>query len=146
MIEIKLISPEDTYKIRRVILRKNIPLSEKSEGDFDKDTFHLGAFIEGELISVATLIKNESSFFEGSQYRLRGMATSENYQGKGLGKKLILKAEEILKERKVDVLWFNARIVALEFYKKLGYKIIGEEFDIQFIGTHYTMSKKFKNV
>ena len=145
MIEIKLISAEDTYEIRKRMLRKNIPLTEKTEGDFEENTFHLGAFIDDKLVSVATFVENKNSHFQGNQYRLRGMATGENYQGKGLGRKLILKAEEILKERKVDVLWFNARVVALDFYKKLGYKTIGEEFDIQYIGGHFNMYKKFTN-
>jgi ribosomal protein S18 acetylase RimI-like enzyme len=145
MIEIKLISAEETYEIRKEILRKNIPLTEKTEGDFKESTFHLGAFIDGELVSVATFVENKNSYFKGNQYRLRGMATDRVYQGKGLGRKLILKAEEILKVRKADVLWFNARIGALDFYKKLGYEIIGEEFDIQYIGGHFNMYKKFTN-
>ena len=145
MIEIKLISAEETYEIRKKILRKNIPLTEKTQGDFEENTFHLGAFMKGKLVSVATFVENENSFFQGNQYRLRGMATDEDYQGKGMGRKLILKAEEILKERKADVLWFNARIVAVDFYMKLGYKIIGEEFDIQYIGGHFIMYKKFAN-
>ncbi|MFT7497450.1 MAG: ribosomal protein S18 acetylase RimI-like enzyme [Porticoccaceae bacterium] len=145
MIEIKLISAEETYEIRKEMLRKNIPLTEKTEGDFKESTFHLGALIDGELVSVATFVENKNPYFQGNQYRLRGMATDKVYQGKGLGRKLILKAEEILKVRKADVLWFNARIGALDFYKKLGYEIIGEEFDIQYIGGHFNMYKKFTN-
>ena len=92
---------------------------------------------------MATFVEKDNSYFQGKQFRLRGMATSENHQGKGMGRKLILKAEGILKERKVDILWFNARIVALDFYSKLGYEIIGEQFDIQYIGVHFNMYKKF---
>ncbi len=69
------------------------------------------------------------------------MATLDEYQGKGLGKELILKVEEVLKEKNVDVLWCNARVVALGFYKKLGFKIKGSKFDILLIGYHYEMLK-----
>ena len=143
MIEIKLISAEETYEIRKRVLRKNISLTEKTDGDFDDNTFHIGAYLDGKLGSVSTYVVEGNSYFSGLQYRLRGMATDENYQGNGLGKKSILRAEEILKERRVDVLWFNARIVALGFYKKLGYEIIGEGFDIKYIGSHFNMYKKF---
>lgn len=142
MIEVKLISAEESYKIRKEILRKNITLTEKIKGDFDEKTFHLGAFYMNNLLGVATFMKNENSNFEGVQYRLRGMAVLENYQGKGIGKKLITKAITLLKNRKVDVLWCNARIIAINFYKKIGFKVKGSVFDIPLIGSHYVMYKK----
>jgi len=146
MIEIKFIFTEETYKIRKEILRRGIPLTEKNDDDFDETTFHLGAFIDGRLVSVATFMQNDHHYFDGFQYRLRGMATLDEYQGKGLGKGLILKAEEVLKEKNVDVLWCNARVVAIDFYKKAGFKIKGSKFDIEFIGDHYEMYKMLKDV
>ncbi len=142
MIEVKYISAEDTYQIRKQILRKNSPLSEKTEGDFDKNTFHLGAFNDTKLVSVATFMQNNCPHFEGVQYRLRGMATLENHQQKGFGKLLIKRAEIILKERRATVLWCNARIGALNFYKRLSFKTKGSKFDIQYIGLHYIMYKQ----
>ena len=145
MIEIKFISAEETYQIRKEILRKNIPLSEKTEGDFDKNTFHLGAYYNNRLVCVATFMQSDSSYFSGNQYRLRGMATQEEFQGKGFGRRLILKAETVLNERKATVLWCNARVAALNFYKKIGFKTIGTAFDIHLIGPHYVMFKKMIN-
>ena len=40
------------------------------------------------------------------------------------------------------MLWCNARLVAVEFYKYNGFKIIGNLFDIAGIGPHYYMYKK----
>jgi len=40
------------------------------------------------------------------------------------------------------MVWCNARLVAVEFYKSIGFKIIGDLFDIQGIGPHYYMYKK----
>lgn len=146
MIEIKFISTEETYEIRKEILRRNITLTEKNEDDFDESTFHLGAFIDTKLVSVATFMQNNHHYFDGFQYRLRGMATLDEYQGKGFGRKLISRAEEVLKEKNMDVLWCNARVVALDFYKKSGFKIKGSKFDITLIGNHYVMYKILKNV
>ena len=42
----------------------------------------------------------------------------------------------------VDVLWCNARMVAIRFYKSLGFKIIGDIFNIEGIGPHYYMYKE----
>lgn len=143
MIQIKEIETSDTYKIRKKILRNGILLTEKIEGDFDDMTLHMGAFVNGKLVSVATYLQNNSSRFSGLQYRLAGMATLNMHQKKGIGKTIILESLKILADRKVEVLWCNARIVALDFYKKTGFEIVGKEFEIPLIGGHYIM---YKNV
>ncbi len=53
----------------------------------------------------------------------------------------ILHLKLIKIQKKCDVLWCNARLVALEFYTVLGFKIIGPEFNIKDIGPHYKMYK-----
>ena len=54
----------------------------------------------------------------------------------------MLRAFEEIKKKKGTLLWCNARIIAVEFYKKIGFQIKGEEFDIPDIGKHYFMYKK----
>ncbi len=139
MIEIRFISAEETYGIRKEMLRRNIDLSEKNDDDYNDTSFHLGAFIDGKLVSVATFMQNDNENFNGVQYRLRGMATLDNYQGKGLGRMLIIEAVKKLESMDVNILWCNARSGALKFYKKIGFKTIGTEFDIHLIGPHYVM-------
>ena len=141
MITIKPISVEETYKIRKEILRNNIPLTEKIDGDFDKTTLHLGLFIDDTLVCVATFMQNDSSYFKGLQYRLRGMATLNKYQHKGFGKLILQEAEQLLKQRNVAILWCNARVVALNFYRNCDFEIIGDEFDVHLVGPHFVMFK-----
>ncbi len=140
--EIKLITAPETYALRLQELRKNMTLSEKIPGDFDESTVHLGLFEDDQLACIATFMPASSDLFKEKQYRLRGMATDEAHQKKGYGKAVLLKAEELLKERGIDLIWCNARVVALGFYMKLGYEIIGEEFDIPQIGGHFVMFKR----
>ena len=140
--KIKEITAEQTYELRKIELRKNMSLSSQFRGDLDADTFHLGLFINNELVSIVSFMRSDYKEFTEKQFQLRGMATKENYQGKGFGKMLITKSEELLKEKEVIIVWCNARIVALDFYKKQGFKIIGKEFDIPQIGGHFVMYKK----
>lgn len=140
--KIKEITAEQTYELRKIELRKNMSLSSQFSGDLDADTFHLGLFINNELVSIVSFMRSDYKEFTEKQFQLRGMATKENYQGKGFGKMLITKSEELLKEKEVIIVWCNARIVALDFYKKQGFKIIGKEFDIPQIGGHFVMYKK----
>ncbi len=142
MIQIKEISAEETFPIRLEVLRKNIPLSFEFNGDFDSDTIHLGAFKNDKLIAVSSYMKANYKDFEGNQYQLRGMATLTEYQGFGAGKLMLQKAVQILKEKNSNLLWCNARIAAVEFYKKQGFQTFGEKFDISYVGNHYVMFKK----
>ena len=144
MIHIKEITAEETFPIRLEVLRKNIPLPHEFNGDFDSETFHLGAFKKEELIAVSSYMKASNKNFEGSQYQLRGMATLTEYQGFGAGKLMLEKAVQILKEKNSNVLWCNARIAAVEFYKKQGFRTIGEKFEILPVGEHYVMFKELK--
>lgn len=142
MVTIKKINAKDTYPIRLEVLRKNIPLPFEFNGDFDEDTFHLGVFKNNELIAVSSYMKSKNEKFSGEQYQLRGMATLKEYQGVGAGKLMMKKAHEILEEKRIDCLWCNARVVAVDFYKKQGLETVGEMFEIPKVGPHYVMVKK----
>ncbi len=141
-LKIGQISIEETYPIRKEVLRKNIPLPYKFDDDFDKNTFHLGVFYNKKLVSISSFIKAKNEFLSGEQYQLRGMATINSQQKKGIGSMIIKEAIELLKKIKVDVLWCNARVSAVNYYKKHGFQIIGSEFDVKHIGKHFVMYKK----
>ena len=144
MIKIKNITASDTYPIRLEVLRKNIPLPFKFKGDFDSDTFHLGVFKNDKIIAASSFMKVKNKNFKGSQFHLRGMATLNEFQGLGAGKLMMKEALLILNSMNIDYLWCNARIVAVNFYKKLGLQTIGEKFMIPYIGDHYIMFIKLK--
>ncbi len=141
--EVKIIQASETFPVRIEVLRKGIPLPYEFPGDFDENTTHFGLFISDKLVSVATVLISSHAYFEGHQFQLRGMATLSKYQGKGIGSVLLKHIIEFVKTNKAEVLWFNARIKALRFYQKLGFEIIGPEFDILHVGGHYVMYKKF---
>ena len=143
MANIRFINAEETYPIRREVLRKNIDLPYKLEGDFDKDTIHLGAYIDEELVSIVTLINRRKELLKGEQFQLRGMGTLSEYRGKGYGKLLVRRSEEYLISRGIQTIWCNARTEAIGFYKSLNYNTIGEPFNVPKIGIHYLMFKEF---
>lgn len=133
---ITFISSEETFPLRRAVLRKNMPNEpHQFNGDDDEATMHLGYYENDVLIGVVTLMKN------GTIAQLRGMAVAEEHQGKGVGRALIERAEVILKKEHFTKIWMNARENAVLFYEKQGYSIEGELFIIKPIGFHYLMSK-----
>lgn len=141
---IKEVKASNIRRTRHRNLRQGKPYSTTSyKRDDESTTFHLACLLNNEAISCATFYPENNSFFAKEKaYRLRGMATDLEYRKKGIGKKIMLQAVEKIKKKKGTLLWCNARLVAVDFYKKLGLQIKGEEFDISDIGPHYLMYKK----
>lgn len=138
---IKKITAEETIPIRHRILRKGMPVSScYFEGDNLPETFHLGLFLEDKLIGIATYLENRRKLSE-NELQLRGMAILEEYQGKGYGKLILEKGEEIASLNNKTGIWCNARTTAKRFYENSGYKTVSEPFDIPSAGEHYVMMK-----
>ncbi|CCU57565.1 GNAT family N-acetyltransferase [Bacillus subtilis] len=146
MLEVKTISAEDTYEIRHRILRPHQSIEQcKYEEDHAKGSFHLGAFFEKKLISIASFSpQNQPLITESPAYRLRGMATLEGYRDQKGGSTLIKHAEEKLAKNGVQAVWCNARSHVKGYYSKLGWEVLGEPFEIPGIGTHIIMYKKLE--
>jgi GNAT superfamily N-acetyltransferase len=140
---IKKIDAKTTFAVRHPVLRAGKPLEScMFEGDTLDSTIHFGYYIDDVLVGVASVFKkSHPNFKTEKQYQLRGMAVLENYQKKGIGEALVKTAEAYVKSENLNFIWFNARAIAVPFYKKLGYHIQGQEFDIPNIGPHYLMYK-----
>lgn len=144
MIEIKIIASELTYKVRQPVLRPGKPVEScRFEGDDLNTTIHFGLYKNNEMIGVVSVfeVQNEN-FGNKKQYQVRGMAVLESEQQNGYGNFLMTEVENLAQHNNVDIIWFNAREKAVNFYKKLGYETFGTEFDIVGIGTHYIMWKQ----
>jgi len=145
---IRLISASATYTVRNEVLRPGRPVEEcYFAGDDSKGTFHLGMYKDKNLIGVASFMKNSNPFFDlDSQFQLRGMAILSIYKGQGFGSTLLKEGESKLTQEQQDpFLWFNARVTAVDFYKKHGYHSFGEEFEVPGVCDHIVMFKHLKS-
>jgi predicted GNAT family N-acyltransferase len=142
MNETKIIKPQETYPLRLGVLWPHFERLDQCGIDVDEveGTFHVGAFKDGEVVSIATfLVQKSINFEEEKQYRLRAMATSPKVRGESFGKEVIDFAIKELKKRKIKILWCDARKVALGFYEKMGFTVIGDYYDVPKIGAHKLM-------
>ena len=145
--DVKKVTAKDIRPLRNLVLRPNLPI-ETTYYDLDDDinTFHLASIMDNTIISIGTFYpENDIELQTKNGYRLRGMATHPKFRRKSAATKLMKESFVLLKEKKCDVLWCNARLVAVEFYKSLGFKITGKIFDIPSIGPHYKMYKSVIN-
>lgn len=145
VIKVKKITHKETIPVRSIVLRKGKPIESCFfDGDELEETVHFGLFNDEILIGVASVFKTKSNHFsEENQFQLRGMAVLEDYQGKGLGGVLLEEAIRFVKQNQADILWFNARENAVNFYKNYNFHIFGKPFDINGIGIHYVMHMNF---
>lgn len=142
MKEIKFISPQESIVVRHPVLREGKSLEScVFLGDHFATTFHLGFFEDRTLVGVVSLMQKNYKNQEGIGYQLRGMAVLKEYQGKAIGKELVVKAENEVVQRYGHYIWMNARELAIGFYEKTGYQKVSDVFDIPGIGPHFTMLK-----
>ncbi|MDD4292147.1 MAG: GNAT family N-acetyltransferase [Clostridia bacterium] len=142
MIEIKRVSADCVYEIRKKILRPNAESlnAVHFDGDFAEGTCHFCAYIDGNVASCVSVmpVKNDGS----KAFQMRGLATYPEYRKQGLAKALVKAAEYYsFYECGCDLLWLNARVDVSEFYVRLGYTACGEPFMIPDVCMHIKMCK-----
>ncbi len=111
-------------------------------GDDDEHTRHFGAFIATPRGSaIVGCVSYMMTDYEGEPaWQLRGMATRPDMFRAGVGRKLVAAAQaELLNASPVRLFWCKARVPAIAFYEKLGWKVCSEEFVIENYGPHRKM-------
>ena len=109
---------------REQILRKplGIILSEEDLKGEDQQ-IHFAAISESQIVGTVVLKP-----LPDQKVKLRQMAISPSHEGQGLGRKLILMAEEFACESGYKSIEMTARCSAQGFYERLGYETSGQVF------------------
>ena len=114
---IQSITSDETLDIRHTVLWPDKPLSFcKVEGD--ETAHHYGAFIDEELICVASI------YITNSTARLRKFATLKNFQGKGIGRLLLNRCINFAKEQNANEIFLLTNDIlkpALNLYLSCGF-------------------------
>jgi GNAT superfamily N-acetyltransferase len=121
MLHIEQITPELTWRLRHEVLYPDIPIY-KMWMDEDDDSYHFGAFTENQLVGVVSL------FSKGMDYQFRKFAVHSSVQGQGVGKVLLDYVIAFARAEGAERSWCNARVRAIGFYLKSGFKQTGETF------------------
>ena len=110
---------------RHAVLREPLGLSFTSEElATEEKQLHFGLFEpEDKLIACVVAVR-----LSPTDARIRQMAVSPDHQRRGVGTRLMKELEEHLRSRGFRNLVLHARASALEFYEKLGYAVVGDEF------------------
>jgi predicted GNAT family N-acyltransferase len=122
--------------LRNEMLRKPLGLTfTEEELEREKDDILMGAFEDDRLLGCCLLTP-----MDAGTVRLRQMAVPNSMQGKGVGRALMIFAENVARDLGYKKLSMHARKTAIGFYQKLGYSISGEEF-LEVTIPHFVMEK-----
>ena len=128
---------QQMVKLRDDILRKPLGLSfTKEELENEKEHLLIGAYEDDKMLACCMLVEENSK-----TVRLRQMAVLNDLQGKGIGKALMIFAENLARDRGYKKITMHARKNAIGFYEKMGYVKVGNEFE-EITIPHYLMEKK----
>ena len=130
-LSIRPVSAADVMPLRHRVLRQGKPLMNAAyEGDDAEPTFHLAAFEDGEVVGVASFMREPMPGRKDvPAWRLRGMAVEERLRGRQVGKRLVDRGIELTREAGGELLWCNARGTAVGFYERMGWTAVGEYFE-----------------
>lgn len=143
-IAVRKITSAETWPLRQSMLRPGRPLTAvQFPGDDLPATKHFGAFRSGQLVGIASLFLAEIPEHPGvSALQLRGMATAPTVRGAGYGRALVAACIAFAAASGKPLIWCNARTSAVEFYRRLGWDILGAEFDVPDVGPHFHMWRR----
>ena len=139
----QILQPEEIQQLRNEVLWPHKTFENCIlETDRLSTTFHFGIQEDGLTVATVTLQQEKTvTLQQEKQYRLRAMAVREGYRGQGFGEAIVESGLNHLRELGVEVVWCDARVAALNFYRRLQFEELEEEYDIPIIGLHRFMWK-----
>lgn len=144
-LEIRRASLEEIIGLRHDVLCAGQPWSEAQfGGDHNATTRHFGAFVDegdgGGAVNVGCVSYMQAARDGREAWQLRGMATAPDWIGRGVGSQLVAVAhEQLLAEFPIRLFWCRARVPAIGFYEKLGWRVTSDEYVVGVYGPHRDM-------
>jgi len=153
-VDVERIPPAASYPLRQAVLRSHQTIDEvgfPADHDPSAATFAAIDQANGDVVGVATVFREPSPFdadevgipagfgSEATFWRLRAMATREDMRGKGLGSLVLAAALDHVAAEGGDLIWCYARLPAIPFYERAGFRRWGDEWEVPFTGPHVVM-------
>ena len=128
------------YSLRYEILRKPWGQPKGSERDNDDEISHHRLIIDE--ITGVTIAVGRLQFNTKEEAQIRYMAVADNYQGQGLGSKIVTALEDIALDKGARRIILQARKNAVQFYQSNGYKVVEKSYILFDEIQHWLMKKE----
>jgi GNAT superfamily N-acetyltransferase len=127
---VSVVSTADILDLRMTVLRDGTPSKDpRYPQDDDPDAVHLGIFDAGVLIATSTWLDRPWPLDDAHfAIQLRGMAVATSHQSRGIGGVLLRAGVDRARERGARFVWARARDLALDFYRRHEFTVVGDQF------------------
>ncbi len=146
--EVGRVEAARTFPLRRRVLRPYQSLEQMARaGDDFPETGNYVAFSDGEVIGTATVRREAPPWIVDarsdvrSMWRLRGMATAEEWRNRGVGTAVLAAVIDHVGSHGAGLLWCQARTPAVPFYRRAGFRSHGDTWIDPDIGSHIAMEQ-----
>lgn len=113
MWQVERVSAQAVLPVRQAVLWPDRP-AEFSRVAEDAEGWHFGVYADGQLACVASL------FVSDGDVRLRKFATLPEWQRQGLGSAMLRHCLDVSRQAGAQMLWCDARLDAVPFYRRCG--------------------------
>jgi len=128
---------DELIYLRDLLLRKPIGLEFSPEDlSVEYTSTHFAAYTNIDEL-LGTLVMKP---LDKGQIKMRQVAVFPEYQKKGVGQLMVASSEEFSKVNGFKEIVLSARVPAVPFYEKLGYKVVSDLYTEVGID-HFKMSK-----
>ena len=148
-VTIRPVSVSETRPLRQAVLRPHETVAELAARERD-DAYAVGAYSDaGELVAVGLIMRDGSDGGDAvcadGAWRVRGMATAPQARGRGAGRAVLQALIEHARGEGACRIWCNARTPALNLYRRAGFTIVSDEFELPQIGPHRRMELRLSS-
>lgn len=135
-----------TLPLRQQVLRPHQRIVELADPSDDApESGHFAAYDgSGAVVGTASVRRNPPPWdpADDAAWQLRGMATADGLRGRGVGAAVLQRAVAHVASLGGRLLWCNARLPALTFYRRAGFQTRGEQWVDPVIGPHVVMCRQ----
>ncbi len=119
---------ETIYQIRDAVFINEQRLTNDTRHDpDDRRSIHYLAFLDGQPVGTGRLT------ILGREAQIAWVAVYKQFRGEGLGWALMTTMLDRSEREPVDYVILNAQVHALEFYRRLGFDPVGQQFSMSSI-------------
>lgn len=117
---------QEERELRNKILLRPIGIPDYGWEKHDSISWHFVALSDDRVVGCVLLAPlNE----QATRAQLMQMAVDSSWQGKGIGKKLVMKLLDFAKKNKLSEITIHSRATVTPFYEALGFSVYGSSFE-----------------
>ncbi len=127
------INLNESFELRKkvFIIEQGCPIEEEFD-EFDnlnrigKDSFHFNIYKDNACISTSRIVINRN--LDDNSAKIQRVCVLKDFRGTGIGLFMMSNLHEYLINKNINKITLSSQDHAIEFYKKLGYIELGNEY------------------